>query len=169
MKGYSKTYVNPLMQPRKGLEVKRIRDEITEEVKRLQEKEKRLADWENRLAAMTEDLNAHLEEKIRDELEKATREGITRGWLQAQESMQTKLYASVAITLKELLKFGKTRITRFLNEVDKMYYDYIDSDEACADALKRAGVELDFSEVFSEDRIKEISECLGKKMNGEKQ
>lgn len=156
MKNYSSGFYNPLMQPKKGLEVVKIRQELAENAKKLQEWQQELTEQTEALAKYKQDIENGAVEKIQNELDKVAREGFVRGWMQAQEGLQSKIYAAVAITLKQMLKYGTMRIERFLVEVDKKFYDYIDSDDASAAALKLAGVELDFTEAFSEDRIKMV-------------
>lgn len=66
-------------------------------------------------------------------------------------------YAAAVLALHDLEGYSTVRNTRFLRLMDKYVTDTLTSEEIMDDALEKAGVSINFRELFTEDRITEVT------------
>lgn len=82
-------------------------------------------------------------------------QGYEEGWKAACDFCMKTCYAASAIALHELEGYGTKRNTRFLRLMDSHVTNTLSSEELMDDALKKAGVAINFREPFTDDRIQE--------------
>lgn len=83
--------------------------------------------------------------------------GYEAGWHAACDFCMKTCYAAAALTLRDLEKYGPKRNTRFLQRMDEYVTTALTSEEIIDEALEKAGVKICFREVFTEDRVQEVS------------
>lgn len=159
MKHYLTGSRNPSMVPRKKWQDYQTMANLAQTLTTKKDELVKAADERERIF---KEKIAEAERTITERIDKELRDEHLKGWLEAQENLQTKVYAAVAITLKCQLGFGTTRIERFLKAMDERVWQYLDNDAAVEEAKKLTGIEVDFSEVFSDDRIKVVLDKFDK-------
>lgn len=87
--------------------------------------------------------------------EKTYKQGYDQGWHDACGFAIKTCYAASVLALHKLEGYGATRNMRFLREMDSCVTNTLTSGEIIDEALKQAGVQLDFRETFPDDRIRE--------------
>lgn len=90
------------------------------------------------------------------DLDKNHRIGYEEGWDAAKMFYLNVCYASAIRTLKKNANVNAQQCAEFLKEMDEMVSLCMTDEDAVAAAFAEAGVEFNFAEVFSEDRITEV-------------
>lgn len=89
--------------------------------------------------------------------EETYHQGYQEGWHAACNFAMKTCYAAAALALHDLEGYSTVRNTRFLRAMDKYVTDTLTSEEIMDDALEKAGVSINFREVFPEDRVQEVN------------
>lgn len=107
----------------------------------------------NKMQAMMDDIkrNGISPRHLQEEYDR----GVDRGIKAQQEIMQRKDYAALAMALKRVFKFGPERITRVMKEFDSCLLELIPDDALVDEYLDQCGIELNFKEVFTDERIRQ--------------
>ena len=71
----------------------------------------------------------------------------------ARQEMMKICYAAVCLALKEEMHFGRERIVRVLLNMDEKVTTVIDSEEIMDEVFDKIGIQIDFREALSDDRI----------------
>lgn len=88
-----------------------------------------------------------------DDLEAEYKKGFDAGFKASGQPMIKTCYAAACLAAKNEFGFGKQRILRLIQAVDRYVLDSMSSYDAIEDVWKECGIRIDFREPF--DRIME--------------
>lgn len=79
--------------------------------------------------------------------------GYEMGWHVALAAAMKTCYAASVLALHDLEGYGEIRNVRFLQAMDEYVTTALTSEDIIDEALEKAGVRINFKEVFSDDRV----------------
>ena len=87
--------------------------------------------------------------------EEVHRQGYEEGWQAGLTFAIKTCYAASVLALHDLEGYGRKRNTRFLRAMDEYITNALTTEDIIDEALKKAGVQINFKESFSDERVQE--------------
>lgn len=109
---------------------------------------------ERELLKKSSDLNAY--RKANPMAEAVHYQGYEEGWKAACDFCMKVCYAASTMALHDLEGYSTKRNTRFLRRMDGYVTNALTSEELIDEALKKAGVAINFRAPFDEERVEAI-------------